>query len=779
MISKRQVTSSGIIYSTCLVLVITFFFASCIIVKKYPPNKPFVYKSNIKLESQLPIYQKDALRDKLLIQLDDSLKNRMVTKLLFRKRLTNPPAFDTIYAVHTVAFMKALLKAQGYLNNNVTWDTTLTVRKKQQRVTTTFTATPGKLTKIDSISYNLRDTSLQALAKRGLRRTLLKKGDPYTKDVVAAELDRLIDIFKNNGYYKITREDIYAEVDTVVAGLINPNIDIFERARLLEEAQKKRANPTVNISIKQRAKENPNHLKKFYLDKISIYPDLSIREDSVQAPFKVDTIKGITIYSRYALFKNRFVVNNNYLFPGALYSQRNYVKTVNNYNQLGAWQQTTIDIFSNDSLGKLNMDIRLYPAIKRNLNIGLEASRNESDVVASNLFGLGVTLGVTNKNVGKESIQSSLSTRFGVELGQKLLQTVQTSANYTLHFPKFILPFKDSSRAKGRISAEGTNLSINASNTLRKDFYTLQNANISWGYEWTKGREITRRNRVYIFNYSPINIEYQHVIPTDSLVRFLAEAPNLIYAFQNGFIISQNFRFQTIISKGIHTTSFKTGIEESGGLLGLIKTLDQSSNLFRFVKTFVDYSHTITYKKTALAFHTYGGYGYAYGKNKDGTDEVALPITRGFTAGGPNSMRAWRVRQLGPGSAKFYDTLNQPIDRFGDIQLEGNVEYRFNLFSIGGLKVKSALFLDMGNIWLRNNQGAQALNNGVFKLNRLYNDLAVGGGTSIRFDFDYFLIRLDWSYRLKNPYYADYHDGWFQQLKFFDGQFQLGINYPF
>jgi hypothetical protein len=787
MIFKRQVTSSTFIYSTCLALVLVFFLGSCLTVKNYPPNKAFVFKSNIKIDSKQPINQKDELKEKLLIQLDDSIKNRIVTKMLIKKKLENPPAFDTSYAVRSTAFMKALLKSQGYISGSVRWDSTLVVKKKkkkqQLRVITTFTATPGPLTTIDSISYSFRDTTLQGLTLRSVRRSDLKKGDAFKKEAIAAELDRLIDVFKNNGYFKISREDVYAEVDTVEARLINPNIDIFERARLLNELEKQRDHPTVDIVFKQRAKEIPSHLRKFYIDKVSIYPDLSIREDSVETPYKKDTIRGITVFSRYNLFKPKFVVDNNYLKPGDQYSQRNYLRTINSYNQLGAWQQTAIDIFSNDSLGKLNMDVRLYPAVRRNLNIGLEASRNESDVVATNLFGLGVTFGVTDKNIAKQSVQSSLNTRFGVELGQNLLQTIQTSINYTLHFPKFILPFKDSSRIKGKISTEGTNLSINASNTLRKDFYTIQNANIAWSYDWTKGRDITRKNKIYLFNYSPINVEYQHVIPTDSLKGLITEAPNLYYTFQDGFIISQNFRFQVITTKGKHTTSVKTGIEESGGLLGLIKNLDVDAKLFRFVKTFIDYSHNITYKKTALAFHAYGGYGFSYGKTKDSLgnviNEQALPVTRGFTAGGPNSMRAWRARQLGPGSSRFYNNLSQDLDRFGDIQLEGNVEYRYNLFNIGSMKVKSALFADMGNIWLRNNQGQEGLNDGVFKLNRLYKDLAVGAGTSLRFDFDYFLIRLDWAYTFKNPYYSDTHNGWFQQIKFFDGQFQLGINYPF
>ena len=143
-------------------------------------------------------------------------------------------------------------------------------------------------------------------------------------------------------------------------------------------------------------------------------------------------------------------------------------------------------------------------------------------------------------------------------------------------------------------------------------------------------------------------------------------------------------------------------------------------------------------------------------------------------------MRAWPVRRLGPGSSKLYDTASLRFDRFGDMQLEGNAEYRFDVATVAGIKLKSALFVDMGNIWARtvdrnNIEQPQA----EFKLGRLYRDLAIGAGTSLRFDFDFFLIRLDWAYQLKNPAYSEVNGGWFYQFKLLEGQFQLGIGYPF
>src|SRR6202012_971988 len=150
-----------------------------------------------------------------------------------------------------------------------------------------------------------------------------------------------------------------------------------------------------------------------------------------------------------------------------------------------------------------------------------------------------------------------------------------------------------------------------------------------------------------------------------------------------------------------------------------------------------------------------------------------------FFAGGPNSMRGWQIRQLGLGSSKFYDTASGgQLDRFGDVQLEGNIEYRFplgTLFSI--VKVLSALYVDAGNIWDRHvlidtpaitkeaDQGSD------FKFNRFYQEFAVDAGTGLRFDFDWFIIRFDWAYKIKDPQRQDHSESWFYDMQLLKGQF--------
>jgi outer membrane protein assembly factor BamA len=214
-------------------------------------------------------------------------------------------------------------------------------------------------------------------------------------------------------------------------------------------------------------------------------------------------------------------------------------------------------------------------------------------------------------------------------------------------------------------------------------------------------------------------------------------------------------------------------------LFGLIRRLERGE-LRRFIKLEAEYKHFLNYSRSTLGFRMYGGYGYVYGRTGD-NPEYTLPFFKAFSAGGPYSMRAWQVRQLGPGTSPIYDTTGgRSTDRFGNVQLEGNIEYRFNLATIAGIKIGSAFFTDIGNIWSKEFDSAgNNIPEAEFRLNKLYRDLAVAGGTGLRLDFDFFLIRLDWAYKLKDPLYADRQNGWFQQLDLGSGQFQLGIGYSF
>jgi outer membrane protein assembly factor BamA len=141
-------------------------------------------------------------------------------------------------------------------------------------------------------------------------------------------------------------------------------------------------------------------------------------------------------------------------------------------------------------------------------------------------------------------------------------------------------------------------------------------------------------------------------------------------------------------------------------------------------------------------------------------------------------MRAWALRKLGPGSSIKDFKLNP--QRYGDVQLEANIEYRFPIAVISGVKLNGALFTDIGNIWfLKNAPGRK--DEEIFSLSRLGKDIAIGVGTGLRVDFSFFVLRLDYSYKAKNPSpdNSAAQNKWFYGAKLLNGQFQLGISYPF
>lgn len=742
---------------------------------------------NVRVEGTIPPGEKQDLTARLTNQLDDSLRPQIVSVAGVSRKLEAPPVFDTANVRRSLAYMVALLNASGYfapvIKDTFRLDTAhlhvniLRFRFKPQpdqyRVTVDFRIWPGKQLRLDSIVYNLQTPELQALALQSRKQSLLKKGQPYSKQVFEAELDRLGDLFRNNGYYKFApREDLLIVRDTVIAALIDPTLDPFQQASLLEELKRKREHPTINIEVTQRPVRDSSHITRYTVGHVTVYPDLPIvLEDSVTiSTIDTSTAKGFTIISRTDRFKPTVLTNNVYLRPGRLFRQQNYNRTLTRFNQMGAWQQSSISMDPVDGSDTiLNATLRLYPAKKMYINGDVEASRNTNDIVtANNLFGLGVNLGLVNRNAFRQSVLTSTNLRGGVQLGADFIQTTQVSMAHSISFPRALPPLK----FRNRRDSVRTIINVNAAYTDRRGLFTVRSINGSYGYEWNRG------NRSFL--YRPLNIEYTQLDKLDSFQHYLDSIPSLNLAFKSGLVVSQQFVYSSLRKHGIHTDFLRISAEESGALLGLIKSIDEG-DLWRFIKGDIEYRHHMDWRRTTLAMRAYAGAGWAYGREGKGFEQT-LPFYKAFFAGGPNSMRGWQIRQLGLGSSPFYSLpKNSLVDRFGDVQLEGNIEYRFPLGTLFTIKLQSAVYVDAGNIWNRQLIDTAASAKGSdFKFDRFYNEIAVDAGTGLRLDFsEWLLIRFDWAYKLRDPQRLDHPNKWFYDMGLFKGQFQLGVGYPF
>jgi outer membrane protein insertion porin family len=615
-----------------LALALLVVAPGCVVPKKYQPGKPFVLKTNINIQGNLPPDQKLDLKQRLENQLDDSLRVTEVTVFPLISRVNKPPVLDSSAILRSIGFMNNLLISQGFYNARIRWDTSIArgslfhfikVSPQEKPISVNFTVQTGKGYHFDSVGYSLEDSNLQAIALKGIRNTLIKKGMPYSADLIAAEFDRLVDLFRNQGYFKFSKDDLIAERDTIFAALINPNLDPFERLALLQEAKKRQENPTMNVVFRLKNPQNTGHFRKYFIRSVSVYPDLDlVSEDTLRPRFDSSNVTGIRIFSQYNKFKPKFVASQISLKPGELYRIRNERRTYGNFTQLNAWARTDIDIAeSKDSSAMLDALVKLYPAKKQDISLSLDGSYNTGDQISTvNLFGIGLNLGLNDRNVAKQAIQASTNISPRIELGSNFIQTLQYSLSQTLNFPRFILPFK--LRNLDSLRSQKTRLNFSASYTNRKDFYELRSLNVSWTYEWTKRR--------HTWAYTPFNVEYNKLYPQARLQALFDSIPNLKHSFNTGLVISQALFYNYSWIRLNKRNSFSIGMEESGGIFGFIRQLDQSGGLFRFVRFDADYRHSILYKKTSLAFRFYGGLGIPYGRDETGQREQQLPFFKSF-----------------------------------------------------------------------------------------------------------------------------------------------------
>ncbi len=767
---------------TIIAIVVAFSLFSCklpVFVKNYPKGKPFVFETNIQLNGKFSIDTSAFLKSKLRGQLDDSMKSRSVSKVLWSV-MKNPPVYDSVNADKSILYMRALLVSQGFFRDSITYKAKIdSGRGDQYRTTVTFDVTPGKQVKIDSFAYNIKNDDLQKLALENQPDAKVKKGDPFAKTNISLELDRLVELYRNNGYLKFGREDLYGLWDTLDISLLNPNLDPFEQLELLQKIRERQENPKANLEIRLRPTVDSSKLRKYYISSVTVYPDFTL--DTTLYQKKETYVNGIKVISYRNLFKPQILPQNIYLNRGDMYDQRNYFRTINRFNSIGAWRLTNIEQKAREGQDSADITIRLTPARKYTFSTNFESSRNQT-AFSGNLLGVAINLGLQNRNFAKAANQATTNIRFGIETGRDtatkvgFLQTRQVSASHTIVFPRAILINKLIS-PKYRNNVR-TVFAVNGSITERRLLYDLNSINGSWGYDIQLGK--------WPVTIKFPNIEYSKLDAKPKLDTIFKYNPSLRRVFNDGLITSVIVGASTSGGKGNRTSNLKLNGELSG-FPGIIRNKFFDSNLYRFAKVDAEFAQKISLGKTDLVFRFFAGVGYAFNSTVNIDNRFNLPFFRQYFAGGPNSMRAWGLRKLGPGSTlKDFSITGQP-DRYGDMQLETNLEYRFPIANIAGVKLNGAFFTDIGNIWYVKNNGIAADSNAIFHLKNLPRDIAVGSGIGLRFDFDFFVIRLDFAHKVKDPtppsdkqHLQNKWFGYANKQEFFNGtRFQLGISYPF
>ncbi len=741
---------------------------ACTFVRKYQKNIPFVFKNNIKLEAKsASVDERKAISSKLNTQLDDSAKVKVKDAFFVFHTITKPPVFDTNAVIQSAKNMTIAMEYLGYYHPQVSYTFDTSVYKKGQiRITTNYTVLSGNRTLVDTLAYLFTKPDLQQLAISTKKESPLQKNTPVTKSAIQFETGRLVNLFRNHGYYKFTADQIHATGDTSIEALASVTEDPFEQLRLLEEANEKRNKPTMKLHFQLNNLPDTTKLEKYYIDSIFVLPDYVPGE--LYTDNSLHQFASRNYVTRYHRKLYKFYIPGNYITfkKGDEYSQDDYSKMINGFYSLGAWESPSIDILEKKDTNLLDIVIKLNPVKKYAFegNVEVSYSANTASSIAStsgNLLGMAGNLSITNRNLWKQAAQMSHAIRAGVEFNTTHRNSYGTFINsrelsYTnnILFPKFVTPFKKLNRKK--LITKQTFVNTNASLVNRVDFFDQQIFTTGIGYNWKK-----KTNQLWSFK--PFNFDYHRIYNrSDSFNKTLITYPFLRYSFNTALVMGASLSFNSNHvdpNNANHASSFKANLEESGLIWGYLKLKDktpETGNFFNkylkeFIKTDFEYRHTISYPKSALGFRLFAGVGVPLTKY-----DTTLPFFKQYFGGGPNSMRAWPVRGIGVGGQPLAPYSNGLFnDRTGDIQLEGNTEYRFNvapLFS-NAISFKMALFTDIGNIWnFKNTQPGGGPDTTQFHFQNLYRQLGVASGVGFRFDFSgYFLLRFDVGFRFKRP----------------------------
>lgn len=694
-----------------------------------------------------------------------------------------PVIYDSVLTRKSSKQIKLFLNNKGFFNSSVK-DSTV-IRKKKAKVYYSINA--GFPYKIRNVSYEMKDEQLNYYVLSDASNSVIKRGVNYDLDLLQDERSRITNLLRNDGYFNFSKEFIYFEADTslgtrevdITLGIKNPLI------KKTGEAGKKDT-----IVEEQHA--------RYYISNIYIYTDY---DPKLKLPPR-DTIviNDYFIMSTGLLrYKPSLISNAIFLSKGELFQQSHADLTYRRLSELKMFRSVQLQFVD---IGRLQLDCHIYLS-----NVPKQSFSAETEGTnTSGTLGIAGNLIYQNKNSfkGGEIFEVKFKGAMEVQAGNSEVvypiiigndtlpfNTLELGGEVNLRVPRFLTPFHIS----GTKSNNAKTNFISTYNYQLRNSFERSIANLSFGYSWKE--TVTKQHVINPMEFNLVNVNI-----TDTTLRNTIEDSKDLFlknSYSDHFTLGTRYAFifnNQNIRKNKNFSFLRIGAEGAGNTLrGLFNLADQyiqempylggsfmvdSIPFSQYLRFDIDYRfYKILNENDKLVYRA------AFGVGKPLHNLRVLPLEKSFFAGGPNSVRAWESRTLGPGS--FNDSASTFADKIGDAKIEANFEYRFNVVRI----LNAALFADAGNIWLRKKYesypGGEFFNDTVSSFN-FVNQLAIGAGMGFRLDFNFFIIRLDWAFKVRDPARisskTNEHDPWvythyFQKNWKDDYVNRYGHKYPF
>ena len=668
----------------------------------------------------------------------DSLKSQRKLSKFFQKIGEAPVIFDAQQTANGAKQIELALKNEGYLHASV--DTFITTKKHKANVT--YNLHSGNRYYINEINRFFDDEIIKTEFLADSSKTLLIKGMPLELNKLSEERSRIIKALRNRGYYYINNDYLSFDIDTLQGSL------------------------AANVSMNFHKPQNTDTLKAYNKQYIRhIYVETSKEQNNTHLNSSIasDTVLYHGIYfinQQHNPVNKRVFLSHIGVRSDSIYHEALLQNTYTGLNVLPAFSFTSVRVSPVDSSSH-SLDCNIYVQRAKTNNIGLQL---EGTNTAGNL-GAAVALNYTNRNIfhGSELLELKIRGAFeaitGLE-GYSNQNYTEWSAEANLRFPTLLVPFinidtkrrlKASSEAKAMYDIQD-----------RPEFHRRVLTG-SWSYMFNNITHPSWQHRVDLLS---INYVFMPWI-SDTFKRDYLDGDDpmysvLRYSYENLFIVKTGYSFVynslrsgANAQNGLYKTNgfqIKCGIELAGnflyGLSKLTHSTRNSENMYsllgiaysQYAKFDFDYAKSVVLNnRNSMAFHAAFGIGIPYGNS------TILPYEKRYFAGGANSVRGWSVRELGPGAYKGKDGKIDFINQTGNLKLDLSVEWRTFLF----WKLHGAFFIDAGNIW--NTRKYPDMEDAVFKFNSFYKQIALSYGLGIRFNFNYFILRLDGGMKAINP----------------------------
>ena len=667
---------------------------------------------------------------------------------IYRKFAEEPVLMSDVRPDLRMKMVEDMLDKNGYFGSTTSYELRYSKKNRRKaRVAYTVNIAPPK--RICEIRYLQDTTELSRELNKFLKRDrFFKKGVEFCQDSLAETRRRVANRVRNRGYYYFRPEYLTYQADT----LMMPD--------------------SVVVQMAYSDKIPDNALRKYYVGDIKA---IILRNDDAGTPDTLVTDFGTMVQMKPSRLRKNLIPSCINFRKGELVRLRRFNNTQTYLSRLGIFNYISLNATPLDSVRNDSLDVDVICRFDAPLETQLEANLTSK---SNSYLGPGLSFQIVNRNIfgGGERLTIKLDGAYEWQIGKvdgkrSEFNSYEIGLRGEINFPRLLapkfIPFIKRETASTRLSLGGTLMN-------RPHFFKMVQFDMGIDYDWMGSRY--SKNQVMLFG-----LKYNKLLKTTpEFDQTMAENTAIAQSFEDQFIPKLGYTYTYDRSFGErrddHHLTLQASFVEGGNIFsGIWSLCGAGSKKELFGTPFSQYvkgSLQLIYSKRLVGEHrlvgrVYTGAAHAYGNSQE------VPYSEQFYVGGANSIRAFAVRSIGPGSYHSEQTTNGYYDQTGTFRFEMNMEYRFPLLGI----LKGAVFLDAGNIWLLkedpNRPGGKLTGGSFFK------DMALGTGLGLRLDMGMIVVRADLGVGLHLPYDTG-KSGYYNLSKFGDSlALNIAIGYPF